>query len=348
MGFREATRQNITSLPSQTITEGGRLYFRLPKVGLLSKLILTIQATIDNTAGTGHATQSERGPWNLIKRIKLVANSGASIYDVSGYGTYVINNLLKKASAPNISVIDRTLAASTYSFPATDGDGTMLFNLEIPIAINDRDPIGLLLLQNNATEMVLEVEFNSAGGANAVVAPYVLTGTATSAFSAGTCGVAMEYFTVPRRAEDYPALNVIHQWLEQQDTVTGTGAFTKSLLRGNTYMRLAHYLTLNSALDQADVDKLRILYNQSEVPYTIDRVPQLFLQKMRYGMDLPKGTFVHDWYYSNGIPSLGDSRDFINSANITEFQSEVTIGSGATVTGNCYLNTLTEQLIRIA
>lgn len=348
MGFREATRQNLTTLPAQTITDGGRLYFRLPKVGLLSKLLLTIKGTVDNTAGTGHATISERAPWNMIKRIKLIANSGASIYDVSGYGTYLINNILKKSSAPNVSVVDRSLIADTYSIPTTDADGTILFNLEVPIAINDRDPIGLLLLQNNATEMTLEIEFNTLGGANAVIAPYVLTGTATSALSAATCGVVMEYFTVPRQAADYPALNVVHQWLEQQDVITGTGAFTKSLLRGNTYMRLMHYLTLNSALDQADVDKLRVLYNQSETPYSIERVPQLFLQKMRYGMDLPKGTFIHDWYYSNGIPSLGDSRDFINSANITEFQSEVTIGSGASITGNCYLNTITEQLIRIA
>lgn len=346
--FRDATRQNFTTLPSQTITDGGRLYFRLPKVGLLSKLYLTLQCTVDNTAGTGHATISERAPWNWIKRIKLLANAGASIYDVSGYGTYLINNIIRRATAPNSSVFDRSLATATYSIPTTDADGTILLNLEIPIAVNDRDPIGLVLLQNNATELVLEIEFNTLGGANAVVAPYVLTGTATSVLSAGTAGVVMEYFTVPRKAEDYPALNIVHQWLEQQDVITGTGAFTKSLLRGNTYMRLMHYLTLNSALDQADVDKLRILYNQSEVPYSIDRIPQLFLQKMRYGQDLPKGTFLHDWYYSNGIPSLGDSRDFINSANVTEFQSEVTIGSGATVTGNCYLNTITEQLIRIA
>jgi hypothetical protein len=114
-------------------------------------------------------------------------------------------------------------------------------------------------------------------------------------------------------------------------------------------MRLAHYLTLGNALNTADVDKLRILYNQAEVPYTVDKLSQLFLQRNRYGMDLPKGTFVHDWYYSNGLVGLGNSRDFINSANVTEFQSEVVIASGTTVTaGQSFVNTLTEQLIRIA
>lgn len=347
MGFREATRQNFTELPTQQYTPGGRLYFELPKVGLLSKLLLTFQGTLTVTAGSGACTVSPKGPWNLIKRIRIVANSGAAIYDVSGYGTYVINQLQRYAHSPGTSLVDRGIGTECFNHPTATG--TLVFGLEIPVCTNDADGIGLLLLQNSATQLVLEVEFNSTADAVGFDAPYKLTVDAAAALSATKVGVLMEYFNVPRKQEDYPPLNVVHQWLEQQDSIASVGAFTKSMLRGNTYMRLLHYVTLNGLLNTADVEKLRILYNQSEVPYTISKLPQLLLQRSRYGFDLPKGTFLHDWYYSKGLVGLGDSRDFINSANVTEFQTELTIASGATLgTGNNFVNTISEQLIRIA
>lgn len=347
MSFIDATRQNFTQLPAQAYTNEGRLYFDLPKVGLLSRLFLTVKGTMTVTPGTGSATLGERKAFNMIKRIRLIANSGASIFDVSGYGTYLINNVLRKANEIKDSVVDEGIDAEVYGAGVASGANAWKFGLEIPIAINERDPIGLVLLQNNATQLTLEIEFNPVYGANAVIAPIVVTGDAVASF-AGNVGVMMEYFTVPRTKEDYPALNVVHQWLEQQDAIASAGAWNKALLRGNTYMRMIHYVTLNNALNTTDVDKLRVLYNQSEVPYTIDKLPQLFLQRSRYGKDLPKGTFVHDWYMSSGQVGLGTSRDFINSANVTEFQSEVTLASGASVpAGSSFINTITEQLIKI-
>jgi hypothetical protein len=347
MSFIDATRQNFTQLPAQNYAKDGRLYFDLPKAGLLSRLFVTVVGTMTVTPGTGTAVLSERRAFNLIKRVRLIANSGASIFDVSGYGTYLINTLLRKDATPNDSFIDEGYKAEIYSAGVASGANAWKFGLEIPIAINERDPIGLILLQNNATQLTLEIEFNPEFGVNGVIAPVVVTGNAVSSF-AGKVDVMMEYFTVPRNKEDYPSLNVIHQWLEQQDAIASAGAWAKSLLRGNTYMRMIHYVTLNNLLDTANVEKLRVLYNQSEVPYIINKLPQLFIQRARYGRDLPKGTFVHDWYMSSGQVSLGTSRDFINSANVTEFQSEITLASGASVpAGTSFINTITEQLIKI-
>ena len=347
MGFIDATRQNITQLPNQNYVKDGRLYFDLPKVGLLSRLFLTLEGVMTVTVGTGTAALSERKAFNLIKRIRLIANSGASIYDVSGYGSYLINNLLRHANEIKDSIVDEGIDSEVYSAGVANGANPWKFGLEIPIAINERDPIGLVLLQNSATQLTLEIEFNPEYGVNAVISPVVVTGNAVSSF-VGKVGVMMEYFTVPRNKEDYPSLNVVHQWLEQQDAIASAGAWNKALLRGNTYMRMIHYVTLNNALNTTDIEKLRVLYNQSEVPYTITKLPQLFLQRARYGKDLPKGTFVHDWYMSSGQVGLGTSRDFINSANVTEFQSELTIASGASVpAGSSFINTITEQLIKI-
>jgi hypothetical protein len=348
MSFIDATRQNFTELPAQTVPEQGRVYFQLPKVGLLSRMFLHIQGTANVTLGTGTAVLSERTLFNLIKRIRLVANSGASIFDVSGYGTYLINTLSRKNSIPTDSPVDTGIKTLIHSAGVSAGSNVWNAILEIPIAINERDPIGMVLLQNNATQLVLEVDFNPVYGVTDIIAPIKVTGNAVAEFT-GKVGVMMEYFTVPRNAEDYPALNVVHQWLEQSDAISSAGVFNKSLMRGNTYMKLLHFATINGALNTADVERLRILYNQSEVPYTIDQITQLFLQRQRYGRDLPKGLFVHDWYMSNGLVGLGNSRDFINSANVTEFQSEVSIKAGTNVpAGSSFINTITEQLIKIA
>lgn len=348
MSFIDATRQNFTELPAQPYSSGGRVYFTLPKAGLLSKLLLTMNGTMTVTPGTGTAAVSERGAANIIKRIRLIANSGTSIFDVSGYGTYLINQLKRYAHTPDDTIKDRGTSSEVWAVGVNSGANAFKIGLEIPIAINERDPIGLILLQNEATQLVLEVTFNTETGANGMLAPIVVTGNATASLSANV-GVNMEYFTVPRNKEDYPALNVIHQWLEQQDSITAAGTFTKPLLRGNTYMRVLHTLTLGNALNTSNIDRLRVLYNQSEIPYVINKQSQLMIQRDRYGSDLPKGTFVHDWYYSNGISGLGNSRDFINSAFVTEFQTELEINSGATVTaGQSFVGTITEQLIKIA
>jgi hypothetical protein len=351
MSFQDKTRQNIKMLPSQTVTEGGRLYFRLPATGLLSKLFLFFDGVVTVTEGSnGTNALSDRGIYNLIKRVKLVANGATSIIDVSGYGLSTINNLIRYGHRKNNSLVtDATMLAQVYAAPLAAGDNAWKFGLEVPIAINDRDPVGLILLQNSATEVVLEIEFNNVDGANNLVAPVVVTGDDTAVLKSGSLSVAMEYFTVPRNKEDYPALNVVHQWVEIQKAITSVGANVVDLQRGDTYMRLVHNLTIQNALSTATVDKLRILYNSSEEPYTIDKNIQLMLQMSRYGMCLPIGTFVHDWNYAGGLVGLSPSRDFINSANVTEFQSVLEIASGTTMTaGQCFINTLSEKLIRIA
>lgn len=347
MSFNEATRQNFTELPAQSYVAGGRLYFPLPKAGLLSRLFVKLVGTMTVTLGTGTATVSEK-PYNLIKRIRLIANSGTAIYDVSGYGTYLINNLLRSNQSPDKSVYDRGYLSEVYNCPVADGANAWKMALELPIAMNVRDPIGLIMLQNDSTNLTLEIEFNSEYGLlNNDIYSIVVTGNTTASFS-GKVGVMMEYFNVPKDKNDYPPLNMIHQWLENRDALPGTGAFVKQLQRGNIYQRIIHAIQLGNLLDTIDVDKFRILYNQSEVPYTVDKLSQLFLQRSRYGMDLPKGCFVHDFTYSTGEVGLGNARDYINSANVTELQSEVTINSAATVTaGQSFLTTISEQLIRL-
>lgn len=342
MGFIGNTRQNLTNIPAKPLVPGGRHTFDLPKVGFLSRLFVNIEGTMNVTVGTGTAAISERLAYNLIKRIRVVANSGTSIFDVSGYGTYLINRIQRGNQIVFDSLADAGTDALVYAAGVANGDNTWKLSLEIPIAINSADPIGLIMLQNNSTQITVDVDLNPEYATNGGDAPIVVTGNSVASMS-GTVGLAMEYFTAPREKENYPAINVIHQWLEQKNGLTAAGAFNLSLLRGNTYMRLAHIATINNALNTTAVEKLRILYNQAESPYDVTRLTQLMLQRQRYGNDLPKGTFVHDWY------TTGNGRDFINSANVTEFQSEITIATGTSITAaQSHISTLSEQLIRIA
>lgn len=349
MSFISATRQNFGTVPSQTYTAGQRITFRLPRVGLLSRLFLTFKGTNTVTDGTGAAAVSQFTAYNLIKRIRVLANTGAAIFDVSGYGAYLINRVNNRHSILTDSLFDQTVDDGVYTAPSAAGANVLKFGLEIPVAINPRDPVGLINLQNNTTDVTVEIDFNSEYGTadNGSVA-FLTTGTATAVISAASMGLAFEYFTIPRNKEDLPALNVAHQYLEESMSFASTGEQVVSLQRGNTYVQLLHYLICANALSDA-IDSLTIKYNQSETPYYVPAQVQKMLQRQRYGSDLPKGTFIHDWYMSNGLPNLGNTRDFINSANVTEFQSIVNVTGGTTVTaGQTSLKTIKRQLIQLA
>jgi hypothetical protein len=349
MSFQSATRQNITMLPSQVYSKEGKFVFTLPKVGLASRLFLMVKGTMTVTPGTGSASLSTKTGFNLIKRVRVLANSGASVFDVSGYGTYLINRVSKEHRPVIDSIADGGTDSLVYAAGVASGANAWRLGLEIPIAVNERDPVGLILLQNNASQITVEVEMNPEIGATDDGAAVKVTGDATAEFTNGSVMLGMEYFTVPRAKEDYPALNYLHQYLEESLSLNAAGVQTISLQRGNTYLSLMHYVIISGALNSAAVEKLRILYNQSENPYNLDAQLQLMLQRERYGSDLPIGTFIHDWYYSNGMTNLGNSRDMLNSANVTEFQSEITIASGTSVTpGTSKIATIKRQLIQIS
>jgi hypothetical protein len=236
------------------------------------------------------------------------------------------------------NMVEAETSNPTYQFGTAAGDNAVSFTLKVPIVVNDRDPIGLILLQNGETLVTVNIDWAN---------PTNLFTGGTATFD-GYAHLTMEYFDVPVNKADFPNLAVVHTLLEDTIAIDGTGTTEYQVPRGNIYQRLFHRILLNDAPAAAtDIDRLLLKYNQSLNPYAIDAKDVLSMQRYRYKRDLLKGAYVWDFAYQ-GQAGFGGHRDLVNSACITDFISAVDVATGATLgTNNNKIFTLKEQLMPI-
>jgi hypothetical protein len=344
MSFITATRQSVQKVATLPFESGQRKSKDLPRVGLLANLYLRVKGTLTVTPNTGTATLKTKNygkPYGLIERLQLTANSGTDIVNVSGLGLY-LRNLIADDSKMDVLAANMPEAVSgnpVFQFGTASGANDVQFTLKVPVVINERDPVGLILLQNGETLMDLGLTWANPSNL------FTLTGNAEIAFT-GNAHVTMEYFEVPLNAEDYPDLSIAHTILEDSISVDGVGDLNYVIPRGNIYQRVIHRLLLNDVpAGFEDVERMTLRYNQSNHPYVIDGLDQLALQRDRYKRDLAKGVYVWDWAFQ-GQAGFGGNRDLVNSRAITDFQSIIKIASGATLgTNNNRLLNVREQLV---
>jgi hypothetical protein len=315
-GFALNTRRKIVQLAGITRPSGGGTsQINLPKTGLLSKIYLEITGTVGGTVGT----VSSLGMASIIQRVRLTANSGIDIFNVSGAGFhYLLREMLE---SEYIDQFGQTNAKSAVT--AT----TATLDMVIPVALNSRDAIGLILLQNEQTVLTLTIDWT----ADATV-------TSTGTFSGFTVTPYLELFTVPVDPADWPALNIVHQILEDQQSVSGSGDYTYNWPRGNTYLQLAHGLGIGaSGSDGFNRYKLRV--NQSD--YLVDTDEDYLDLEHRYlrGRARPAGGIYVDLVGTSGLGTFGTTRDTFNSALVTDLASVIT------ATGSGTLYTVRRQLV---
>ncbi|WID10856.1 hypothetical protein phiG2_13 [Lysinibacillus phage phiG2] len=347
MAFINATRQNIRKVGQLKYASAQRSSLDLPRTGLLANLFIRVKGTMTVTKGTGTATfktDNYNKPFNLIDRIKVTANSGTEIVNVTAMGL-MIRNMISESSVMDMagSTLPSAVSASpVYKFGTNEGANPVEFTIKVPIQVNDRDNIGMILLQNGETLITVGLDWANVSNL------FTLTGNATVAFD-GDAHISMEYYSVPANREDYPDLSIAHTMLEDKSDIDGTGDKTYTIPRGNIYQRIIHRVMLNGVpAGFDDVDKLKMVYNQSETPYELESHDIYALQRSRYKRDLPQAVFVYDFSYQ-GLAGLGGNRDLVNSKAITDFNSIIQIATNATLgSNNNSLLTFREQLVPLA
>jgi len=150
MAFNDATRREVQMLPQLAKATGGGNTVRvdLPRVGLLQYVFLAIRGTVAGTVNTANGL----GMASIVRQVRLTANNGNDIFNMSGVG---YNYLLR----PHLDIGDDPLPQSTAYSAVT----ATTFNLDmiLPVAVNMRDPIGLLMLQSDQTLITLQVTFET-------------------------------------------------------------------------------------------------------------------------------------------------------------------------------------------
>ena len=301
-GFVANTRRKVVQIPTQTRPAGGgTTSINLPKTGLLAGIFLAIRGTVGGTVTTANPL----GFSSIINRVRLTLNSGIDIFNVSGPGyNYLLREVLE---SEYIDISGQNNARSAVTAAA--------FNLDmfIPVAINMRDPLGLILLQNEQTLLTLNIDWNADTNV-------VLTGGGTIT---ATAVPYIELFTVPVDPQDFPPINIIHQILEDQQAISGAQDWVYNWPRGNTYLQVLHGVGIGAA--GADgFNKAQIRVNQSDYLQSTD-VPFLDLEFRRVrGRARPAGGIFFDLLGTSGIGNYGLTRDVFNSSLVTDLASVIT------------------------
>jgi hypothetical protein len=318
-----------------------RSRFTLPKVGLLSRLYLGVTVTGTGATSTGTITPAAdgRAPHGLVAGLSLRVNGGSSWYDVSGYGTYLVNAAEDAQALPAIApdtgrgtaYLDAT--AAVYSYLENPDDGPTTFGLEVPLCLSASNPLGMLLLQNDLTNVELEVRWSDATAFAAV------TGAATFTIAADVALVA-EIFDIPPADAFAAFFRPMLRWghwhrEERQDVVsTGRGANVVGLDNHDTYLKILHtYMASGMVIGNA-VDALRFVLNRSTYLFDHDAATHRRRQRRAMGKDL--AAWVWDFF------ATGTLRDAIHADAYTDIRSELDITSAP---AGSYLLTAAEKLV---
>lgn len=307
-GFNFNTRRKIIQLPTQTKpTGGGTTEIQLPKTGLLSKIYGHVSVTVTGTVGNVSAL----GASAFLRRIRLIANSGLDLFNVSGPGfSYLLTETLGSEYfiAQGQNQGRTAITATTFILPFV-----------IPLSINDRDPLGMVMLQNEQTTLTLAIDWAADSS--------VMDGGATYT---GTCIPYLELFTVPVDPADWPPLTIAHQILEDQQAVSAAGQFVYNWPRGNTYLQVLHGLGIGvSGSDLFTLFQVRV--NQSD--YLQSTAVTYLDQEHRWlrGRARPSGGIYVDLMGTTGLGNFGSTRDLFNSALVTDLASVITASNSGTL-----------------
>ncbi len=315
--FDQSTRLSFVPIAAITRPAGGGLSpsVELPTNGLLAGLHLVIRGTIGGTVGAVSAL----GMASIIRRITLKLNSGTVIWSMSGPTYHYLYR--DGIDSGYIDVVGHTNARD-----AVTATGAIL-DMVIPLMVNERDPIGLLLLQNRQTILTLEVEWE----ADTVV-------TATGTFANFSVVPELLTFSVPTNPLSNPPLRWLHVVTDEQRTIAGAGTVTYDVPRGNTYMKIVHGVGIGATgADTWTRATLRVNQTQYLMDFTPNQMDLFF--RRQFGRPRELGMVLFDFITTSGLGMYGTTRDLYNSRRTTDMQTVVDV-SGATT-----FYTVREQLI---
>lgn len=324
--FRYGTRRRIRQVNSVAYSSGADLApIKMPEVGFLSALIIEVSGTMNVSGSPGVLV--DKGPWNLLKRIKFDVNLGTSnIVDVSGFGAFLVASDLKRGFGPSGGG-NNTPISSVYAAPVVNGNNTWKLMYYIPIAANDWDAFDTGLINLQAPEV--QANLNITCGTTADV----FSSGAGTGFT-GTITVHQVYYDVPDPKQVAWPLTQVVRTVEEATPILVTGDFTYyQILRQGTLLELISVVRCNGALSEA-FDQLQFRLNKSDYVEQRNKSAAGFLNQYANSIVPPTGVFFWQFWNAMGQPQGGDLRDTFNTEKVTTMEAGVLITSGTTLGSN--------------
>ena len=245
MGNLEFNSQNVTRLlrlanSTSIWSSNTQTPVQIVQAGYLRELdvILSGATTVTTTA----VTLDSFGPWGMISNFQVNSNVQASIINLSGIATNLVNQVIygleKIGNTPdtNLVVPAGTAAplATLYSIPAAAGAGTLTLPYYLPLAQEIRTLdgyVGIWDLQDPSIQMTLLYTPGSSSTASpfSIVEGTAKTGAGQFVQTANTATIATPSMDIvrvmyepPLDPVNDPEFGFVHSWYEEQWN-TGVG-----------------------------------------------------------------------------------------------------------------------------
>jgi hypothetical protein len=329
--FGQMTRNMYQMLPTKIVeAEMSTVQFDIPKNRLLSKIILEVDATATLKSNAASIALANFSPYTILRRVSVDLNNGFSPFVVSGRELFLYNlcRLHTDVMFPQSSKRGMVYVENAASAAGTDA--RIFFKVELPITLNERDPVGLIALQNPETNVTVTVDVDKLANA------YKLNQSNNDQviFKSMTITAMTETFTVPPVPEAFPDISVLKLVGSKRDTFSQDGLSIIRLSTGTIYRKLFLYFedTNGNPLTNDDFKgNLELIFNQADIPYSVKPSFLSAINHAQLGYALPDGVYIFD-FSNQGVPNLGGSRDYIDTEKLTEFWLRFTASKSGQVT----------------
>lgn len=348
--FRRATTRRV-QLTTQTtgisVTAGQQdIQTEIEGTGYMTGIVLDVRVT--TAANAANVAYAEDAPWNALASVVLSDVSG-EIFNLSGFSLYILNKYggfynhgTQIANSTDTNVYFRTAGAVATG-------GSFRFKIRIPVAINNRNFLGLLGNQDRAMRYLLRSDLAPSGS--------IYT---TPPTTPGTVVIDRYYesLTVPGKTNAQgvpqqqfpPKFGVQHFGTQTITPAAPLGGSTVNhyLQRiGNTIRMIALVFRSNGTRANAEANMPtrltwllgdQTLFNDS----TAYRRQVMF---ERYGFDADPGVLVYD-FVEDFLTQAGSEfgLDWLWTAGLVNLQVQVTYPAGFGAANNS-LTIITDDLI---
>lgn len=312
---------------------GGQATLQLTRAGFLQRVLLDATAVV--TSAGGVVGPSVYGMASAISSIILRPNAANDMFNASMTGWLrLVNPFLGSMSAVAVN--------TTYNQGAsTVAAGTFKLCVEIPVAMNNRDSIGLFNLQNPTSTVNLQLVGNPAagGGQNTSLAT---SGIDTLATTIQPYVMIMDLFD----PEILPPQNYLHQLKEDVQVSASGGTLDYQPELGQIYLSCNHAMELNSTGAPVDTFTLFESYvNGTDYWRRFESYNLIGMDYSRYygGAVRPSGIITDDFMSTTELGTLsGYDRDLFDTANTTDWHHRITVPTAQNI------RTMRRQLVALS